>query len=102
MSTSAQVREARHYKEYLKSLRKEETFLFQKLEKAQADFKEYPSDPPDALETLIGGINRSLKEVREAIENTKAILATKVHINTKSESRKARQDAAKKAKGNSR
>jgi hypothetical protein len=102
MSTSVEVREARHFKEYLTSLRREETYLVKRLAGSRMLHEESPEVTAESFAVIEKSIGRSLDWIREAIVATKATLATKVHINNKSENRKARQAAAKRAKGKSR
>lgn len=89
--TSAQLANARYYKEYLQTLRAEESRLLRRFEESQATF----GNDEEAFASIKAVYDHNIAEVRAHIASTKEILATKDHIKTKAEARKARQAAAK-------
>jgi hypothetical protein len=95
MSTSAEIREARRLKEYLRILRTEEVSMLKRLADARALHEENPEVTAGTFAAISKFARENLADVRKKIEETKAVLATKVHINTKAEARKVRQEAAK-------
>jgi len=95
MSTSVEIREARRLKEYLRILRTEEVSILKRLANSRAVHDDDPAATAETFAALSKLASDNLTHVRKEIEKTKAILATKVHINTKAEARQIRQKAAK-------
>lgn len=99
MSTSVEIKEARHYKEYLRVLRTEEVSMLKRLAASRAIHEENPDATAETFAAISKFARENLADVRKKIKETKETLATKVHINTKAESRKIRQTAAKHGRG---
>lgn len=102
MSTTKEIKDARHYKEYLRVLRAQEANTLKRLANSRAIHEESPVLTAATFAAIKKSAYESLANIRKHIKDTKAVLATKVHINTKAENRMTRQSAAKRAKGRSR
>jgi hypothetical protein len=96
MSTSAEIKDAKHFKEQLRVLRAQQVNTVKRVEEARAKYgHETEGTWAEYLVDIEKRASENLTDIRTSIEKVKAVLATKAHIPTKDEARKTRQDAAK-------